>query len=150
MLQSLIYVSHSLIAPPDRAREVEAIVSGSILRNERLRVRGALVFTERYFAQILEGPGSSIDELMESIARDPRHERMMVIEYRPVDGYQFPEWNLAYWGGATYMDRQVERIMDKSEALAGKGNVANFYTLIHMLARESHKLRGPIGSPSRG
>lgn len=145
MYQSLIYVSHSLIEPPDRIREIENIVAGSLDRNARLQVRGALIFTERLFAQILEGPEEAVGELMVSIARDPRHEKVMVIETKPIDRYRFPDWNLAYWGAATYMDRQVARIMEKQEALATQVAASDLYVLIHRLARESHKLQAPIG-----
>lgn len=149
MYRSLIYVSRSLIEPPDRTREIENIVACSLDRNARLQVRGALIFTERHFAQILEGPEAAVEELMVSIARDPRHETVMVIERKPIDGYRFPDWKLAYWGAATYMDRQVARIIEKQEALTTQVDASGLYTLIHRLAQESHKLQAPIGLRSR-
>jgi len=148
MYQSLIYVSQSLIDPPDRAREIDQIVAISQDRNAQLAVRGALIFTERHFAQILEGPEKAVDDLMVSINRDRRHQKVMVIERKPIDAYRFSDWSLAYWGAATYMDQQVARIVEKHDALEAMGQAADLYSLIHLLARESQKLRGPIGSPS--
>lgn len=150
MLLSLIYVSRSRLELPAQANEVDRIVQGSTERNAGLGVRGALIFTERHFAQILEGTGDAIDELMESIMRDPRHERVTVLERRPIDSYHFPGWNLAYWGDASYMDGHVERIMAKSDALGREHQTADLSALMQLLSRESHRRRKPVGRPSPG
>jgi hypothetical protein len=149
MYHSLIYVSRSLLVLPDQAGEIDRIVEGSIERNAALAVRGALIFTERHFAQLLEGPSAAIETLMDSIERDPRHERVTVIERRAIEGYRFPDWSLAYWGDAGYMDLQVARVMKKADALSRSEQTTDLFTLLHALARESHRQRGPIGRPSR-
>lgn len=148
MFISLIYVSQSLIAPADQRREVEAIVTGSIRRNLSLGVRGALLFTERHFAQLLEGPAAAVDEVMASIERDMRHEQVTVIERKPVDGYRFPDWGLAYWGNATYMDRKIASILHKRDLVNRAGQTAQLFELIHRLSQESRGQAAPIGRPS--
>lgn len=149
MYQSLIYVSRSRLVLPAQAEEVDRIVAGSIERNAALAVRGALIFTERHFAQLLEGPGDSLDALMLSIERDWRHERVTVIERRAIDGYRFPDWSLAYWGDAGYMDNQVARVLEKVEALGRSEQTGDLFILLQTMARESHRKRGPIGRPSK-
>jgi hypothetical protein len=148
MYQSLIYVSRSRLLLPSQAGEIDRIVAGSIERNGRLQVRGALIFTERHFAQILEGPPSAIIELMDSIRRDERHEAVTVIEDKPIDGYRFPDWSLAYWGDAGYMDQHVARVLDKADALSRTQQTANLYELMQKLAQASQDRDGPIGRPS--
>ncbi len=148
MLLSLIYVSRSLLALPSQAEEVDKIVTESTERNRSLEVRGALIFTERHFAQILEGPKETIDQLMVSIRRDWRHEQVTVIERRPIDGYRFADWSLAYWGDAGYMDGKVERLLEKADALSRSGQIYNLFDLMQRLAFESREQGGPIGRPS--
>ncbi len=150
MLLSLIYVSRSRLDLPAQAGEVDRIVTGSTERNAGLRVRGALIFTERHFAQILEGPDAAIAALMESITRDWRHDRVTVIEKRPVDCYHFPDWSLAYWGNASYMDGHISRILDKSDALGRELQTADLAALMQMLSRESRGRERPLGRPSPG
>ena len=150
MLLSLIYVSRSRLDLPAQAGEVDRIVTGSTERNAGLRVRGALIFTERHFAQILEGPDAAIAALMESITRDWRHDRVTVIEKRPVDCYHFPDWSLAYWGDASYMDGHVARIMEKCDTLSLERQTADLSVLMQLLSRESLIRQGPIGRPSPG
>lgn len=148
MYQSLIYVSRSRLIIPTQAAEIDRIVAGSIDRNAGLQVRGALIFTERHFAQLLEGPPAAIEELMVSIRRDERHESVTVIEDRPIDGYRFPDWSLAYWGDASYMDQHVARVLDKADALTRTQQTANLYELMQKLAQASQDQDGPIGRPS--
>ncbi|KQX19260.1 MULTISPECIES: BLUF domain-containing protein [unclassified Sphingomonas] len=148
MYQSLIYVSRSRLQLPSQAEEIDRIVSGSIERNARLEVRGALIFTERHFAQLLEGPPGSIAELMDSIRRDWRHESVTVIENKPIDGYRFPDWSLAYWGDASYMDQHVARVLDKADALNRTQQTTDLYELLQKLAQASHDQDGPVGRPS--
>ena len=149
MFMSLIYVSHSLIAPGACKDEIEDIVTGSTKRNARLGIRGALLFTEKHFAHLLEGPEAAIDELMTSVERDPRHDQVTIIERKPIDGYRFPDWALAYWGDASYMDQKIASILHKRDLVNKAGQTAQLFELIHRLAQESHDLKGPIGRPSK-
>jgi hypothetical protein len=107
MLVSLIYVSRSLLNFPDEAAEVDRIVGVSVARNEGLSVTGALIFTGKRFAQVLEGPESSLDELMNSIRRDPRHTDLTVVQQTPVAERRFAGWSMAYSGASTYVNRQI-------------------------------------------
>lgn len=148
MLLSLVYVSRSLLILPDQAGEIDRIVDGSLSRNAKLEVRGALIFTERHFAQLLEGPEHAVDALMDSIGSDWRHEQVTVIDRRPIDAYRFPDWNLSYWGDAGYIDRQVARVMEKSRALGRSEQGSDLFALIQRMAIESHREGKPIGRPS--
>ncbi|MGH1591417.1 BLUF domain-containing protein [Methylobacterium phyllosphaerae] len=67
---SLLYVSRRTCSDDD----VRNIVETSQSRNAQLHITGALVASRNRFAQILEGPRAGVDELMESIRRDPRDE----------------------------------------------------------------------------
>ena len=149
MYQSLIYVSRSCLRLPEQAAEIDRIVCGSTERNAILAVRGALIFTERHFAQILEGPEASIVELMRSIERDRRHEQVTVIESRRIPGYRFSDWSLCYWGDASYMDDQVARVLDKVKALGEPDDGPRLLDLFQTLSRARRDQRGPIGKPSK-
>jgi len=103
MERSLIYVSHRRAS----AADVADIVDISRIRNARLQVTGALIATEARFDQILEGPRGAIDELMDSIRRDRRHERVEVAQDRSVAARQFSHWTLAYSGASVFADRLI-------------------------------------------
>lgn len=148
MLISLIYVSRSLIPRSEQHDEIEAIVTGSLERNARLGVRGALIFTELHFAHLLEGPEAAVDELMRSMSRDLRHDSVTVIERAPIEDYRFADWSLAYWGCASYMDQKISAVLERQDPATLKSDTRLLYTLIRLLARESHEQNAPIGRPS--
>ena len=146
MLTSLTYVSKSRVGRSCAPREIDSIVGMSSLRNELLQVRGALVFTEQHFAQVLEGPKGALDTLMTSIRRDARHEQLTVLHETAIDDYKFPGWTLAYHGGASYMDQQVSALLRPRDATYDD-DAAKLYFLIKSFAMESLS-SGPVGRPS--
>ncbi len=104
---SLLYVSRSTLRLPGEAGAVDAIVATSQSRNPHSGVTGALVFTEKQFAQYLEGPEESVRALMDSILRDPRHADVQMIFEQPMSGRRFPTWAMAYAGPSTFVAGHV-------------------------------------------
>jgi hypothetical protein len=112
MLTSLLYVSRSRLELPRQEVEVDAIVAASLPRNRQLDITGALVFTERHFAQYFEGPRASVDELMASIRRDPRHHDIDVVLERELAARRFAAWAMAYAGPSTFVAGNVLPLTD--------------------------------------
>jgi hypothetical protein len=110
----ILYVSVSTLKLPADAGQVDAIVSWSQGRNRNLDVTGALVFTEKRFAQYLEGPAENLDEVIASIERDRRHRDIDFIYKRPLTGRRFPTWALAYAGPSTFVAGHVLAVADAS------------------------------------
>ncbi|WP_158295618.1 BLUF domain-containing protein [Crenalkalicoccus roseus] len=98
----VIYISRNLIPPSATEAEIGRILEASRRRNAALGVTGALLFSEGAFAQVLEGPLASVEEVFETIQADPRHREVVVLEAGRVPERAFPEWHMAYVGpGAT-------------------------------------------------
>ncbi len=112
METSLLYVSRSTLRLPEESGAVAAIVAGSQTRNRDLGVTGALVFTERQFAQYLVGPAEGLQALMDSILRDPRHRDVRTVFTRPLHGRRFPTWAMAYAGPSTFVAGHVLAVAD--------------------------------------
>lgn len=108
---SLLYVSKSRLCPPNDINEIIELVATSRRRHAALGVTGALILTQRHFAQFLEGRASAIDELMLSIARDVRHEQMRVVDVTTDRRRRLPSWSLAYWGSATFVDNLIAPLL---------------------------------------
>ncbi len=111
---ALIYVSVSRIKLPGEAAEVDRIVQWSQERNRDLDVTGALVFTEKRFAQYLEGPAAHVEALMQSIGRDTRHRDLQIVLRRPIEERRFPTWAMAYAGPSTFVAGHVLALAEAS------------------------------------
>ena len=65
-------------------------------KNASLGVTGHLLYVDGTFTQCIEGPPSSIENLWQSLLRDPRHEQISVIARGPVKARRFDEWAMAF------------------------------------------------------
>ena len=111
MLQTLLYVSRSRLDPAVASAEVERIVATSRHNNPARRLTGGLIFTENHFAQVIEGDSDTLDGLLASLARDPRHEQLTVVERRPIARRQFSQWAMAYSGPSFFLDRHIRPLL---------------------------------------
>jgi len=111
-LVSLLYVSQATHSLPEGEHPVEAIVRTSVPRNASLGVTGALAFTGSHFAQVLEGPAASIDELMASILADPRHRNVEIVSRTALQQRRFANWSLAYAGPSMFVDRHIRPLIE--------------------------------------
>lgn len=111
---SLLYVSNSLLERSDEERALDDIVATALSRNAALSVTGALLFTRRHFAQVLEGSENAVEELMASIRKDKRHHVIDVIEVVEIEKRRFPDWSMAYSGRSSYIDRVIQPLGSSS------------------------------------
>lgn len=64
--------------------------------NSRRDVTGMLLYQNRSFFQVLEGPGSEVDSLFEHISRDTRHTKVIKILRVPIEERSFAQWTMGY------------------------------------------------------
>jgi hypothetical protein len=100
----LSYSSHSRIPGPDRPTELAAIFRHARSNNKAAEITGALLITDHYFAQVLEGPRPVVEELYRHISADPRHETLTVLGTGTVARRVFPGWSMAQVSTAGHAD----------------------------------------------
>lgn len=118
MVTSLLYVSRSNLQLPRDGGEIDNIVAAAERYNPTVGITGALVFTERLFAQNLEGGDEALDALMDSIRRDPRHRDLEIIYRERIPARRFETWALAYAGPSTFVAGNVLPLADAGPASA--------------------------------
>lgn len=101
-LYKLVYCSRNRIRGNNAeiTAELQNILAKARSNNPRLGVTGALLYNAGNFAQILEGPLSSIERIFEVIQCDPRHSEVVVVQSGPIAERQFPEWSMAFTGNS--------------------------------------------------
>jgi len=95
-LYSLVYFSRSTVEPGRVEAEIRSILDSARRQNSKRDVTGALLFSRGFFAQVLEGPLSSIQSTLEKIRTDTRHTDVSVLNCRPVAKRSFASWSMAY------------------------------------------------------
>ncbi len=109
----LIYMSE--VALPDEAGPYAAAID-EILRwsrdwNNDNGVTGALLFSDGYFAQILEGPAPVIKGLIGNIICDNRHRHLRLLECGLVPSRLFGNWSMAYTDGNEQFDLSIMDVL---------------------------------------
>ena len=91
-LKSLTYTS---LARLDlQSDDIEAIHRTARELNALEGITGLLIFNGTHFLQIIEGAPNAIDDLVERLRRDPRHNGLEIREERMVDSRSFPDWSM--------------------------------------------------------
>ena len=91
----LIYRSRSRIAEEERSRVLAEIFGVARSNNKQAGITGALLVTDHWFVQALEGAEPAVRGLYEHIREDARHDEVTVIESTEVDERVFPRWAMA-------------------------------------------------------
>jgi hypothetical protein len=97
-IYKILYCSKNLIEGENAKRDAEIgqILQTARRKNKEQNVTGALLFNSGYFAQALEGPRLAIEQIFETIQRDPRHGDVTVLSSQTDGRRDFPEWSMAY------------------------------------------------------
>lgn len=95
-LVSLVYFSRSTVEPGKLDAEIRSILDSARRKNAKCDVTGALLFSNGFFAQVLEGPLHSVQSTLEKIRADVRHTEVSVLSCKPVEKRSFAAWSMAY------------------------------------------------------
>lgn len=112
MLETALYVSRSTLEPAVAQDVVAQIVENSRISNARAAITGGLIFTGRYFAQVIEGPADAIGRLLAAMEQDPRHEAMRILNRKPIASRFFFEWAMAYNGPSRMVEGRIAPLVE--------------------------------------
>jgi hypothetical protein len=141
-LVRLAYVSTSLL--PDDAhdrRQVADILLVSRRNNAESEVTGALLATDRNFAQVLEGEREAVEAVYERIVRDPRHKDIVLTLYELIEARRFPSWAMAYIGPSQAAEQAVARVTSKIPGCKSGQAARGLVTLMSQMLTESKPAR---------
>jgi len=93
-LVRLIYVSR--MTEECDMTAIQDILKVSRRRNPAHCITGMLCYDPQFFMQCLEGPKDSVNALYCDIARDSRHTRVTLLEYRQIEERTFGDWSMAF------------------------------------------------------
>lgn len=91
----LMYRSHDLIPPERRKVEMGELFSEARSNNKKLDITGALLLSEDWFVQTLEGEEAAVRALYARIEADPRHDEVALLSAGTVPERVFSRWSMA-------------------------------------------------------
>ena len=93
-LHHLVY--QSAITAPLGEPELVALLTQSRAFNAAHGLTGVLLYNEREFLQLLEGPRAHVHAVFARIARDPRHNTVVKLADGPIAKRQFAQWSMGF------------------------------------------------------
>ena len=115
------------------ADELKAIIGSCKQNNPTSGLSGALLFSDKYFAQILEGDRKAVTETFCRISQDKRHSDIVILQSRPIDVRTFTDWSMAFAGHS-----------ELAEALYNKYSTYNEFNPAKMTAGSLERLMEEI------
>ena len=95
-MHRLIYKSESIVGIDQST--IKDIIQRSRELNGKEEITGALLATKTHFLQVLEGEFDKVNETFIRIAKDPRHEKVQLISFAPVNTRLFEGWAMKVFG----------------------------------------------------
>lgn len=112
-LTRVTYVSRSTFKPFGTQSGIEPnvarILSQSRRNNMHRNLVGVLYYGNGCFFQCLEGHSDAIDQLLESLRRDPRHRDLEILTRNPIEHLSFMDWNMKY----VSVDQEVQALLKR-------------------------------------
>lgn len=127
-LTQVLYVSQARAAD---IHSIRALMRRSIENNTKLGLTGLLLYTGDHFAQLIEGPGPALSDVMWRIAQDDRHTRMRKLATKQVSVRSCREWAMKLLV-APEVDHQVRELVN--EPLRRMAPAVQLLTLIRDLS----------------
>lgn len=132
--EQLVYISRAN-APIESPMDVADILEVSSRNNPTLQVTGVLAYCDDRFIQLLEGPSTSLDTLLERLAADDRHSDLEVLDRTPVTERAFADWAMLF---PMFTPDTAARLRDA--LVSGRRSLAHYRDLLDHMAREQRRL----------
>ena len=116
-ISQLVYISER--SAKSNEQEIKDIQVKAEQKNHQLNITGALLYTERFFLQFLEGENRNLNELFADICQDNRHSNVRLMLYKTVHNRDFPTWSL---GVRKLLDRQENQDLLSLLDMLGNSN----------------------------
>jgi hypothetical protein len=108
-----IYTSHATQDFSDD--ELSDLLRHSNANNALKDITGMLVYENRIFIQLLEGPEQQIRRLVDTISRDPRHDQFTELAEMEISRRSFPDWSMGF--------RRINPQQDNPTEIKGFSNI---------------------------
>lgn len=96
-MQPLIHIAYASKATQAfDPRALAQLMQRASSANERLGLTGFLLYDNRHFFQLLEGPPAVVDQTFRKIVADERHGEIVCILNEPLAARQFDEWSMSF------------------------------------------------------
>jgi len=93
-LLEIVYASRAVKSFGDA--DLRSLLAKARMKNKVGQVTGLLVYYERSFLQLLEGPDEGVRAVYERVQQDPRHLDIQMLGSSPLVKRAFADWSMGF------------------------------------------------------
>ncbi len=93
-LKHIGYISTSKKEMSDE--ELVSLLEQARQTNNNHDITGMLIYSEKSFFQVIEGPSDNIKKIYSIIQKDDRHKNLLILFDEPIYERSFPEWTMGF------------------------------------------------------
>lgn len=151
MLQ-LCYASERIESEQELLQDLSDILSVARKFNKDHQINGVLYYSHGKFFQCLEGEAEVVENLFQSICRDPRHHQVLRFQDATVERPHFSEWSMKYVHKHSEISSLFSRFgLGQFEPHAlQQEQLSGFLELLYRLDENQANLASPQGYKQRG
>ena len=112
-MYQLVYQSRKT-RPVDLCEMVD-LLEISRRANGRRGLTGLLLASDDLFLQVLEGDLEHIQETMQLIERDPRHDEIIVLRQAAIEERLFPDWRMGFYHMRAIDQAGIKGLIEQSQ-----------------------------------
>ena len=139
-LRGIVYVSEALV--DFDANSLEDLATKAAKSNKALGVTGYLYYENKLFLQYIEGEQKTVQQLMDRIAKDPRHRVINHLTADDIPARYFPSWHMRHLTKPTLVKVHMEEIILEYIEMLTKiglqkieGSKRNVWNMINKLSK---------------
>jgi hypothetical protein len=128
-----------------RASDVDAstLARQAAVTNKARGITGVLISDDRTFLQVIEGERNAVSDLFITLARDPRHRDIALVEAEPISGRAFPDWGMASLHDVTRIARLWATVDGSREFNPAAMTAREIRDFVRLVSFELLKVRAP-------
>ncbi|MEM7486779.1 MAG: BLUF domain-containing protein [Bacteroidota bacterium] len=120
-MKCVLYISKALKSFTNE--ELELLSTTSTGNNQKRDITGYLYYENQRFLQYMEGEEHIINQMVDKIAHDERHELLALIEKQDLVHRRFPEWGMKNIADLMFSNSAIETTIIQTMSIFGENHL---------------------------
>jgi len=120
-MKCVLYISKAL--KPFNTNDLSQLSTTSTINNQTKGITGYLYFENNRFLQYMEGDETTINEMVDKISHDKRHELLSLIEKQNLTDRRFPDWGMKNIAELMFNNSTIETTIIQTMSIFGENHL---------------------------
>ncbi|WP_396590344.1 BLUF domain-containing protein [Allomuricauda sp. R78024] len=120
-MKCVLYISKAL--KPFNTNDLTQLSTTSTINNQTKGITGYLYFENNRFLQYMEGDETTINEMVDKISHDKRHELLSLIEKQNLTDRRFPDWGMKNIAELMFNNSTIETTIIQTMSIFGENHL---------------------------